>query len=105
MQAQHCSTGTSQRPDLGMQYQVVQGMKFLMVIATGPGTLMTRPGPGTAMAPPGPDTAMMPPGPGPGTAMAPPGPGTGQWKVGTPIASGCVPEKGVKLADGTSRSA
>ncbi|MEQ2293928.1 hypothetical protein AMECASPLE_038478, partial [Ameca splendens] len=59
--------------DLGMHYQVVQGMKFLMVIATGPGT---------AMAPPGPDTA-----------MTPPGPGTGQWKVGTPIASGCVPEK------------
>ncbi|MEQ2246024.1 hypothetical protein ILYODFUR_034031 [Ilyodon furcidens] len=34
MQAQHRSTGTSQRPDLGMQYQVVQGMTFLMVIAT-----------------------------------------------------------------------
>ncbi|MED6237005.1 hypothetical protein ATANTOWER_017582, partial [Ataeniobius toweri] len=35
MQAQLLSAGTSQCPDLSMQYQVVQGMKFLMVITTG----------------------------------------------------------------------
>ncbi|MED6236715.1 hypothetical protein ATANTOWER_013295 [Ataeniobius toweri] len=62
MQAQRLSTGTSPCPDLGMQHQVVEGMKFWMVMATGPAVGPVR---GTAMTPPvpGQDTAMTPSGP------------------------------------------